>query len=70
MSRVEAIQRTLRELTSDEFAQVARYVHDLEQEHWDYQLDRDAAAGKLDFLLDEAQQDGQAGLLRDWPPVA
>ena len=48
MSRVEELQRSIQELTPDEFAQIARHVHALEQERWDYQLDRDAAAGKLD----------------------
>ncbi len=37
------------------------------QERWDAEVDRDAAAGKLDFLIAEAQQDREQGRLRDWP---
>ena len=70
MSRVEELQRTLQELTADEFTQITSYIHALEQERWDSQLDQDAAAGKLDFLIDEARKDEQAGRLKDWPPAA
>lgn len=52
MSRVEEIERAIQELTPDEFAQIARHVHAVEQQRWDEQLDRDAAAGKLDALLE------------------
>jgi hypothetical protein len=67
MNRVEELQRSIQELTPDEFAQIARHVHALEQEHWDHQLDQDAAAGQLDFLV-EAREDQRAGLLKSWPP--
>ncbi len=68
MSRVEELQRTLQELTTDEFAEIASYVRALEQEHWGRQLDRDAAAGSLDFLVDEAQEEQRTGFLKNWPP--
>jgi len=38
MSRLEEIQRTLQDLTLDEFIEIERYVHALEQEHWNHQL--------------------------------
>ncbi|MFL6464887.1 MAG: hypothetical protein ACJ73N_10815 [Bryobacteraceae bacterium] len=56
MNRVEELQRSIQELTPDEFAQIARHVHALEQEHWDHQLDQDAAAGQLDFWLKKPQR--------------
>jgi hypothetical protein len=40
-----------------------------EQAEWDEQMDRDSAAGKLDFLFDEAGEDTQEGPLPEWPPV-
>ena len=67
MSRVEEIERAIQELSHDEFAQVARRVYAIEQEPWDAELDRDACAGKLDFLIAEAREDRRHGRLRDWP---
>jgi hypothetical protein len=67
MSRVEEIERAIRELNHDEFAQIAERVYAIEQEQWDTEMDRDASAGKLDFLIAEAQEDRKKGRLRDWP---
>ena len=50
MSRVEEIERAIEELSPDEFRQVAQRVHDIEAERWDKELDRDAAAGKLEKM--------------------
>jgi hypothetical protein len=33
----------------------------MEQEYWDAELDRDASAGKLDFLIAEAREDRRLG---------
>jgi hypothetical protein len=30
-------------------------------------MDGDSAAGKLDFLFDEAESESAKGLLREWP---
>ncbi len=38
------------------------------QTRWDEQMDRDSAAGKLDFLFREAESEFAQGLLREWPP--
>ena len=68
MSRVEQIEQAIQALTPEEFAQLARRVYALEQERWDRQMDRDASSGKLDFLLDEAHSERDAGTLKAWPP--
>jgi len=54
MSRVEEIERAIRDLSPDEFAQVAQHVRALERERWDAQMDRDAVNGRFDFLIAEA----------------
>jgi hypothetical protein len=64
MSRVEEIERAIRRLSPDEFADVAQWICELQQERWDRQLDADAAAGKLDFLREEARAE-----LGDFPKV-
>ncbi len=40
-------------------------IDEREQQRWDEQLDSDSAAGRLDFLFDEA--DNESGLVRPWP---
>jgi hypothetical protein len=67
MSRIEELEREIEQLEPEAFARIARRVGDEEQRRWDEQLDRDASAGKLDFLFDEARAERQAGLLKDWP---
>jgi hypothetical protein len=66
---VDEIDRAIQALNASEFAQIAERVRSLEQERWDAELDRDASAGRLDFLIAEAQQDREHGRLVDWPPA-
>jgi hypothetical protein len=32
-------------------------------------MDEDSAAGRLDFLFDEAVMEAEEGLLHKWPPM-
>jgi hypothetical protein len=68
MSRIDEIERALENLSDEEFAQIARRIHALEQERWEKELDGDATAGKLDFLRDEARSEREKQLSKDWPP--
>lgn len=68
MSRVEEIERAILELSSEEFREITLRIHELEQKRWEEQLDYDAAAGKLDFLIEEARNERKEGSLRAWPP--
>ena len=65
---VEEIEHAIRDLSANEFAQIAERFHALERERWDAELDRDSSSGKLDFLIAEAQGDRTHGRLVDWPP--
>lgn len=66
MSRVEEIERAIRQLSPDEFADVARWIRETQQERWDRQLDADAAVGKLEFLREEARAE-QGDFPKVWP---
>jgi hypothetical protein len=66
MSRVEEIEQAIAQLDPNEFSEVARWILELDQKRWDDQLDRDAAAGKLDFLRNEARVE-QDGFPKNWP---
>ena len=65
MRRVEEIEEAIQRLSREEFAELARWVLEAEQKLWDKQLDEDTAAGRLDFLRDEAL--AEKGQLKDWP---
>ncbi len=68
MGRVEEIKAAINNLPPDEYRQLSQWFRELEQSRWDEQMDQDFAAGKLDFLFDEAESESAQGLLHDWPP--
>jgi hypothetical protein len=62
------IKEAVTGLSPDELAELTAFI--LEQDDpdaWDKEMERDAAAGKLDFLIDEAEREGT---LRDWPSAS
>ena len=67
MNRVDEIEEAIGQLPPEDFRRLAEWVRTREQQLWDGQMDRDAASGKLDFLIEEAKSEERAGLLREWP---
>jgi hypothetical protein len=61
MGSLEEIEQAIEKLPPEEFLQTARWVREREQRHWDERLDSDSAAGKLDFLFEEAEEESKAG---------
>jgi hypothetical protein len=51
---VEEIESAILKLSPQELGQLAEWVLDLDEQNWDKQIERDAMAGKLDFLAREA----------------
>jgi hypothetical protein len=51
---VEQLQIEIEALPESDFLRLRKWVIDTDWEKWDQQLEADVAAGKLDFLLDEA----------------
>ena len=64
MSTVEQIEAAILKLSPQELSQLADWVLDLDQQRWDEQIERDVAAGKLDFLAQEALAEFEAGNCR------
>lgn len=62
---VEEIQQAIRDLPNDDLQRIQRWISDLAWEAWDKEIEADSAAGKLDFLLDEAEEDEDLGTLQD-----
>ena len=67
MERVEEIASAIDGLSPEEFLRFVNWFREREQIRWDEKLDRDSLVGKLDFLFDEAEDEGAKGLLREWP---
>lgn len=67
MTTVEEIEHAVEELTPSDLARFAAWVREYDAKVWNRQLDEDSAAGRLDFLFDEAKMERKTGKLRDWP---
>lgn len=67
MSRIEEIEAAIETLPALEFRRLAEWVREKDDAVWDAQIDSDAAAGKLDFLFEEAGREASDGLLIEWP---
>jgi hypothetical protein len=69
MDRVEEIETAITSLPPDDYRRLADWFRMREENRWDEQMDRDSAAGKLDFLFKEAENEGEHRLVMDWPPA-
>ena len=68
MSTVTEIKAALPALTLAEREEIARYLHDLDDDDWDRQMAEDAKpGGKLHWLMEQAEVEAKAGKLRDFP---
>ena len=61
---IDAVKQ-LNEAEKDEFLDRLREIEF--EDAWDRQMEADAKAGKLDFLVQEADTATKSGTLRDWP---
>ena len=64
MSEVEQIERQIQNLDDEAFAQLRQWFVEYDHARWDRQIEADAGAGKLDFLVDEALVEHRAGKTR------
>ena len=67
MSTVEEIKAAIPKLNLEERAEVARCLHEWEDDDWDKKMRRDVAAGKLNKLLAQVDADIANGNLRNLP---
>jgi hypothetical protein len=62
MSRtVEDIEKAITQLPQDQLKEFRAWYEKFDSDAWDEQIERDAAAGKLDSLADAAISDHRAG---------
>lgn len=61
MGKIELLEKQIRELSSDELAELRRWFADYDADVWDRQMEADVKAGKLDRLAEEALREFAAG---------
>ena len=61
MTKVEALEREVQNLTAEELAAFRDWFAEYDWQVWDRQLERDVAAGKLDKLAAEARAEHERG---------
>ena len=64
------IKNAVSSLTPEELAELTTFILGQDPDAWDEQMETDAAAGKLDFLIGEAERADREALLKDWPPAS
>ncbi len=61
MSRIEKLEREVKSLSDEELAQFRDWFLEFDWAPWDRQVERDAAAGTLDPLAEEALRAHETG---------
>ena len=61
MTTVQEIEHAIEQLPGDQFSQLHDWIVEKDWEKWDAQIERDSAAGKLDFLVNDALRDVKSG---------
>ena len=62
---IEEIQVAIQSLPPDQYARLRQWLSEQDWEQWDRQIEADAEAGKLDFLIKEAIAEKAQGKLRE-----
>jgi hypothetical protein len=58
---VQELENAIRQLSQDEFAQLARWIDEFRADQWDRQIEADIRAGRLDEVGRRADADFDAG---------
>ena len=61
------IKTAIGQLSFEDRAELAAWLHGWNDDEWDEQMKRDVASGKLDSVLHEVEEDIKAGRVREMP---
>ncbi|HUR82187.1 MAG TPA: hypothetical protein VM733_15585 [Thermoanaerobaculia bacterium] len=61
MNTIEQLEQEIEKLSPADFARLREWILDRDWEDWDRQIERDAAAGKLDRLFADAREAHEQG---------
>lgn len=65
MTKIQRLERAIKELTPDELAAFRKWFQEYDSEVWDEQIEQDAATGKLDKFAEKALADHKAGRTKE-----
>jgi len=65
MSTIHEIEQAILNLEPQDLAALRQWFAALDAEAWDRQLEQDVAAGRLDWLAEEARRDSREGRCTD-----
>ncbi len=65
MTQIELLKRNIIELDNDAFSELRDWLIELDQIRWDKQIETDSNTGKLDFLINAALTEHEAGKTKD-----
>ena len=65
MPSVAEIQQAILVLPEDDYARLRQWLSELDWERWDREIEADANAGRMDFLVKEAEEAGQLRSIDD-----
>jgi hypothetical protein len=65
MTRVEEIEKEIEALPERDFETLRKWFSEKDWDKWDEELESDSQSGKLEFLVNEAQEAKKYGQLRD-----
>jgi hypothetical protein len=58
---VQDLENAIRQLSADDFAQLARWIDEYRADQWDQQIESDIRAGRLDDAGRRADADFESG---------
>ena len=64
MGAIEKLELLIKSLSPEELAQCREWFAEFDAQLWDRQIEADAAAGKLDRLIEESMADYRANKTR------
>jgi len=64
---VQEIEQAITTLPADEVSRLAAWLDEYRADAWDRQIERDALAGRLDALGEQADREFEAGRCRPLP---
>lgn len=65
MTKVQALEEEIKKLSPAELAELRDWLLEWDADAWDREIERDAAAGKLDKLFEKSLTDHRAGKSRE-----
>ena len=65
MPDLKEIKESIEKLSPEDFEKLRKWIVEKHWEVWDKQIEKDSQAGRLDFLIEEAEKEFKEGKLLD-----